>query len=93
VWIDGNPAPAVGPLHLPDSSLGQLVHRAYGASWAGRAQMWMFDLAWGLRNANEHGVDPETQRMIRLAKAERAKYRSLIGIHPNVSSTRPVLFA
>jgi hypothetical protein len=40
--------------------------------WAGRAQMWMFDLAWGLRNDNEHGADPETQRMIRLAKAERA---------------------
>jgi hypothetical protein len=28
----------------------------------------MFDLAWGLRNDNEHGVDPETQRMIRLAR-------------------------
>jgi hypothetical protein len=30
-----------------------------GASWAGRAQMWMFDLfevAWGLRNATEHGA-------------------------------------
>jgi hypothetical protein len=37
--------------------------------------MWMFDLfdlAWGLHNDNEHGADPETQRMIRLAKAERA---------------------
>jgi hypothetical protein len=37
--------------------------------------MWMFDLldlAWGLRNDNEHGADPETQRMIRLVKAERA---------------------
>jgi hypothetical protein len=37
--------------------------------------MWMFDLlevAWGLRNDNEHGADPETQRMIRLAKAEQA---------------------
>jgi hypothetical protein len=100
-WIDGNPTPAVGTLHLPDSPLGQLVHRAYveqtslgwnllfrgfwtiswrtaqeceyshspfqrgftdnGASWAGRAQMWMFDLAWGLRNTNEHSADPETQ--------------------------------
>jgi hypothetical protein len=27
-WIDGNPAPAVGTLHLPDSPLGQLVYRA-----------------------------------------------------------------
>jgi hypothetical protein len=32
----------------------------------------LFDLAWGLRNADEHGVDLETQRMIRLAKCERA---------------------
>jgi hypothetical protein len=29
-------------------------------------------LAWGLRNADEHGADLETQRLIRLAKAERA---------------------
>jgi hypothetical protein len=37
--------------------------------------MWMFDLfdvAWGLRNATEHGADTDTQRMIRLAKTERA---------------------
>jgi hypothetical protein len=114
-WIDGNPAPEIGTLHLPKTPLGQLVHKAYveqtslgwnllfrgfwtiswrtaqeyecshcpftldfqenGASWAGRAQMWMFDLfevAWGLRNATEHGADPDTQRMIRLGKAERA---------------------
>jgi hypothetical protein len=88
--IDGNPAPAVEMLHLPDTPLGRLVLRAYveqtslgwnllfrgfwtiswrigqeyefshnafqrgcqdnGASWAGRAQTWMFDLfevAWG----------------------------------------------
>jgi hypothetical protein len=120
-WIDGNPAPAVGTLHLPKTPLGQLVHKAYveqtslgwnllfrgfwtiswrtaqeyeyshcqftlefqhnGASWAGRAQMWMFDLfevAWGLRNTTEHGVDPATQRMIRLAKAERAIYVVLL---------------
>jgi hypothetical protein len=32
----------------------------------------LFELAWGLRNADEHGADLETQRMIRLAKAERA---------------------
>jgi hypothetical protein len=46
-----------------------------GASWAGRSQMWMsdlLDLAWELRNDTEHGTDPERQRMIRLAKAERA---------------------
>jgi hypothetical protein len=99
-------------LHLLDTPLGQLVHKAYAeqtalgwnlllrgfwtnawrtaqeyefshspfqrrltdndASWAGRAQLWMFDVAWGLRNDNEHGIDPETQRVIRLAKAERA---------------------
>jgi hypothetical protein len=37
--------------------------------------MWMFDLfevTWGLRNDTEHGADPDTQRMIRLAKAERS---------------------
>jgi hypothetical protein len=32
----------------------------------------LFDLAWVLRNADKHGVDLETQRMIRLAKCERA---------------------
>ena len=50
-------------------------HTDNGVSWASRAQAWMFnlfDLAWGLRNADEHGVDLETQRMIRLAKCERA---------------------
>jgi hypothetical protein len=83
-WIEGNPTPDVETLNLPDSLLGQLVHKAYveqtslgwnllfrgfwtiswrtaqdyefsnnitnrgftdnGASWAGRAQTWMFDL-------------------------------------------------
>jgi hypothetical protein len=114
-WIEGNPPPNVETLNLPDSPLGQLVHKAYveqtslgwnllfrgfwttswrtaqeyefsnsihnrgftdnGENWAGRAQTWMFDLfelAWGLRNADEHGEDLETQRMIQLAKAERA---------------------
>ena len=50
-------------------------HQDNGESWAGRAQAWMFDLfdlAWGMRNADEHGVDLETQRLIRLAKCERA---------------------
>jgi hypothetical protein len=31
----------------------------------------LFELAWGLRNADEHGASRETQRMIRLATAER----------------------
>jgi hypothetical protein len=114
-WIEGRAIPDVETLHLPDSDLGKLVHKAYdeqtslgwnllfrgfwtiswrkaqeyefsnspfhrghtdnGESWASRAQAWMFDLfdlAWGLRNADEHGADLETQRMIRLAKCERA---------------------
>jgi hypothetical protein len=32
----------------------------------------LFDLAWGMQNADEHGGDLETQRLIRLAKCERA---------------------
>jgi hypothetical protein len=32
----------------------------------------LFELAWGLRNGDEHGADPETQRMISLDNAERA---------------------
>jgi hypothetical protein len=55
------------------------LHRGHtdnGESWASRAQGWMFDLfddlAWGLRNADEHGADLDTQRMIRLAKCECA---------------------
>jgi hypothetical protein len=129
VWIDGNPAPAAGTLHLPKTPSGQLVHQAYaeqtslgwnllfrgfwtfswrtaqeyelshcpftpefqdnGARWAGRAQIWMFDLfevAWGLRNATEHGAGPDTQRMIRLAKAERAirrLYRAIDKLPPH----------
>jgi hypothetical protein len=40
----------------------------------------LFDLAWGMRNDNEHGMDPETQRMIRLSKAKwaiRRLYRAV----------------
>ena len=52
-------------------------HRGYqdndnGECWSGRAQAWMFnlfDLAWGMRNATEHGADVETQRLIRLTKS------------------------
>jgi hypothetical protein len=32
----------------------------------------LFGVAWGMRNETEHGADLETQRMIRLAKRERA---------------------
>jgi hypothetical protein len=31
-----------------------------------------FDIAWGMRKVDEHGGDLETQRLIRLAKCERA---------------------
>jgi hypothetical protein len=46
----------------------------------------MLEVAWGLRNANEHGVDPDTQRMIRLTKAERAirrLYRAIDELPPH----------
>ena len=46
-----------------------------GDRWAGLAQSWfisLFELLWGLRNENEHGVDSETQLLIRLATCERA---------------------
>ena len=39
-----------------------------GENWASRAQAWMFDLVWGMRNADEDGADLETQRLIRSAK-------------------------
>jgi hypothetical protein len=32
----------------------------------------LFDLAWGPRNADEHGVDLGTQRIICLAQCDRA---------------------
>ena len=46
-----------------------------GERWSARAQTWffdMFDLLWGLRNADEHGADDDTQRLIRVSKCERA---------------------
>jgi hypothetical protein len=49
-----------------------------GEEWASRAQLCMFnlfDLVWGLRNADEYGVDPETQRIVRKARCERAVHR------------------
>jgi hypothetical protein len=46
-----------------------------GERWAAKVQNWGFDLfevLWGLRNEHEHGADPETQKLIRLSKCERA---------------------
>ena len=46
-----------------------------GDIWAGKAQTWfigLFELLWGLRNETEHGVDFDTQQLIRLATCERA---------------------
>jgi hypothetical protein len=43
--------------------------------------MWMFDLfevAWGLRNDTEHGADPGTQRMIRLARPSGPSVVSIV---------------
>jgi hypothetical protein len=60
-------------LAIASSSIGRhTVH--VNIIWR-RAQAWMFDLfdlAGGMRNAYEHGVDLETQRLIRLTKCERA---------------------
>ena len=47
----------------------------YGDRWAGRAQLWFFELfeyVWGLRNADEHGTDDDMERLIRRTKCERA---------------------
>ena len=46
-----------------------------GEQWAAKAQIWyynLFDFIWGLRNADEHGADVDTQRLIRISKCERA---------------------
>jgi ribonuclease HI len=46
-----------------------------GERWAARAHLWFYDtfnLLWGLRNDAEHGDDKDTQRLIRIAKCERA---------------------
>jgi len=43
--------------------------------WMGRAISWFFDLfeaLWKLRNAVEHGTDPAEQRVVRLARTNRA---------------------
>jgi hypothetical protein len=46
-----------------------------GERWAAKTQLWYYDLfefIWGLRNADEHGADFDTQRLIRVSKCERA---------------------
>jgi hypothetical protein len=56
----------------PSSAMVSISGGAAAEDSACRAQMWMFelfDLAWGMRDTNKHGVDPETRRMIRLATA------------------------
>ena len=43
--------------------------------WSGEAQLWfisLFESIWGLRCADEHGADPETEILIRTTKCERA---------------------
>lgn len=56
-------------------NIGANARQDTGERWACKVQNWFFDLfevLWGLRNEHEHGADPETQRLIRLAKCERA---------------------
>jgi hypothetical protein len=46
-----------------------------GKRWAAWTQLWcydLFELIWGLRNADEHGTDTDTQRLIRISKCEQA---------------------
>ena len=46
-----------------------------GEQWAAKTQLWyynLFEFIWGLRNADEHGADIDTQRLIRISKCERA---------------------
>jgi hypothetical protein len=43
--------------------------------WLCKLLSWifeLFDLVWGLRNEDEHGIEPVTQRLIKLAKCECA---------------------
>jgi hypothetical protein len=45
------------------------------ARWSGKAQLWfitLFETVWGLRCADEHGADPETELLIRSSKCEAA---------------------
>ena len=46
-----------------------------GERWAGKVQLWFinfFESMWGLRNEGQHGLDAETQRLVRSTKCERA---------------------
>ena len=46
-----------------------------GEQWSAKAQLWFIDLfesLWGLRNEDQHGVDSDTERLVRATKCERA---------------------
>jgi hypothetical protein len=46
-----------------------------GEQLAAKAQIWyynLFNFIWGLCNADKHGADVDTQRLIRISKCERA---------------------
>ena len=46
-----------------------------GEQWAAQAQLWFYDLfehLWGLQNGIEHGVDFESQWLIRLTACEQS---------------------
>ena len=46
-----------------------------GEQWSVRVQLWfieLFEALWGLRNEDQHGCDVDTERLIRVAKCERA---------------------
>ena len=46
-----------------------------GKQWVTKAQVWyydLFELIWGICNADQHGSDIDTQRFIWLSKCERA---------------------
>jgi hypothetical protein len=56
-------------------SLGPRDGSITSEKWTCNLLEWiydLFDLVWGLRNADEHGAEPETQRLIQQAKNERA---------------------
>jgi hypothetical protein len=46
-----------------------------GERWAAKVQLWfydLFELIWGLRNADKHGADMDTQRLIRVSQCKHA---------------------
>ena len=49
-----------------------------GEIWVTNAQRWFinfFESLWGLRNEGQHGIDAETQRLVRATRCERAIHR------------------